>query len=84
MLRMGFGRPFAQRTVEELVKAETRPGPRGEPPRRSGMWRGAAVAFAIISGLMLLVLVTDCADGQPGADEPASSPAVTTPTDTGS
>jgi hypothetical protein len=82
MLRMGFGRPFDQRTLEELVKAETKPGPRGEPPRRSSMWRRAIVAFTIVSVLMLLVLVTDCADGQPGPEGPASSPAVTATTAT--
>jgi hypothetical protein len=66
------GRSFQQRSVEELVKAETGLGnQRGrghEPPRRPRTWLGAAGLLGLLLAAILLVLISDCGGSGPSTE----------------
>lgn len=70
---MGKGPGWAshQRSLEELVKAETRSGPGGEPRRPRTWGLGAAGVLGFLVVLFLALLLGEC--GGP-ADEPDVSP----------
>lgn len=75
----GWGWGFDRRSVEELVRSETKLGQvprRGqgpEPPPRPRTWLGAAGALGLVSVAVLWVLLSD------GADEPDATPASPSP-----
>ena len=73
-----WGLGFHQRTVEELVKSELKPGFPDGPPGRPRTWLGAAGLLALILAGLALVFVSDCSS-QP---EPTPSPAVASPSTT--
>jgi len=60
-----------QRSVEELVKAETRNGPSGAPPQRPRTSLGAAGVLGLVLVLVLFVLASDCASETDAPDSTA-------------
>lgn len=76
MWGQGPGWRSHQRSVEELVRAETRNGPSGAPPRRPRTSMGASGVLGFVLVLVLFVLASDCA-GEQAASEPTVSPTTT-------
>ena len=65
-----WGRGFQQRSTEELLKLEVRPGPPGEPPKRPRAWLGVAGVLGLILGAVLLTTFSD----RSGQDDAEAEP----------